>query len=224
MNNEKPYRDQAERLRKRITKKEELEHIELSKELPPRSRVHYQKAKRTRVKLKYPLIRLLAIFFILLPIVSFSIYSINESKAKRTASVEQNLSGNIESVDVRNDDPVERVFEDEEEPTEIVIEEDEEEEKEELEAEVAPELEKVEPVKEEITPPSSTVPDKDSNNDKATVQEEIIYHKVQKEETLYRIAMKYYKSQAGIDIIRQANGIQGNEIQLGQTLKIPIQK
>lgn len=223
MNNEKPYRDQAERLRKRITKKEEpLEHIEPSKELPPRSRVHYQKAKRTKVKLKYPLIRLLAIFFILLPIVSFSIYSINESKAKRSASVEQNLSGNVESVDVRNDDPVEKVVEEEEEPE---IEVAPEPEKVEHEEEPTPEPEEVEPVKVESTPSAaSTVPDKDSHNDKATEQEEIIYHKVQKEDTLYRISMKYYKSQAGIDIIKQANGIQGNEIQLGQTLKIPIQK
>ncbi|MDF1507688.1 LysM peptidoglycan-binding domain-containing protein [Robertmurraya sp. DFI.2.37] len=217
MNKEEPYRDQAERLRKRISKKEESETInDSSQELPPRSRVHYQKAKRTKVKLKYPLIRLLAIFFILLPIVSFSIYSINESKSNRSASVDHPLAGNIEAVDVKNDEPSEQGME--EERTGVDLDEDLPEiEEDEVVGE--PESEKVEPVKVD-----STLPEKESPNDKAPVKEEIIYHTVQTGETLFRISMKYYQSQSGIEIIREANGIQGNEIRIGQTLKIPIEQ
>ena len=52
--------------------------------------------------------------------------------------------------------------------------------------------------------------------------EEIIYHTVKPNETLFRVAMTYYKSQDGIPIIKKANNLQGNEIQTGQVLKIPI--
>lgn len=217
MNKEEPYRDQAERLRKRISKKEESETIkDSSPELPPRSRVHYHKAKRTKVKLKYPMIRLLAVFFILLPIVSFSIYTINESKSNRSASVDRPLSGNIEAVDVKNDEQSERGMEEER----TGVEPDEDLTRiEENEVGVEQESKKVEPAKVD-----NTLPDKESPNDKAPVKEEIIYHTVQTGETLFRISMKYYQSQSGIEIIREANGIKGNEIQLGQTLKIPIEQ
>ena len=52
----------------------------------------------------------------------------------------------------------------------------------------------------------------------------IVYHTVQPKETLYHIAMEYYHSQAGMNIIRQANHIQGDNINAGQVLKIPLNK
>lgn len=51
---------------------------------------------------------------------------------------------------------------------------------------------------------------------------ETIFHTVQKGETLYRISMHYYKSQEGIERIQNANGLVGNEISVGQKLKIPL--
>jgi LysM repeat protein len=53
---------------------------------------------------------------------------------------------------------------------------------------------------------------------------QVIYHTVKSGENLYRIALKYYHSKAGEDIIRKANNISGNEIYLGQVLKIPLNK
>ena len=53
-------------------------------------------------------------------------------------------------------------------------------------------------------------------------QEKVLSHTVQPNETLFRVAMKYYNSQDGLEIIRKANNIKGNEIQAGQVLKIPI--
>lgn len=73
MNQEKPYRDQAERLRQKIDKLNVPSAQESS--LPPRSDLHRNKKKKTKLKFKYPLIRLLVLFFILLPITIFSIYS-----------------------------------------------------------------------------------------------------------------------------------------------------
>jgi len=63
------------------------------------------------------------------------------------------------------------------------------------------------------------------HNDGAPAEEQggFLYHQVQPGETLFRIAMNYYKSQDGIEKIRQANGLSGNEISVGQTLKIPKQ-
>ena len=76
MNKERPYREQAEKLRQKIDIDpfEEGEVVE-REELPPRSRVHLQKRKKNKWKLKYPVIRLLVLFFILLPITIFGIYS-----------------------------------------------------------------------------------------------------------------------------------------------------
>ena len=76
MNKEDPYRDQAEKLRQNIERKQFEEGQVVEREdLPPRSRVHHQKHKKNKWKLKYPVIRLLVLFFILLPITIFSIYS-----------------------------------------------------------------------------------------------------------------------------------------------------
>ncbi|MEB2628625.1 LysM peptidoglycan-binding domain-containing protein [Peribacillus frigoritolerans] len=52
----------------------------------------------------------------------------------------------------------------------------------------------------------------------------VVLHTVQGEETLFRISMNYYKSQEGIALIREWNGLNGNEISKGQVLKIPIKK
>ena len=52
--------------------------------------------------------------------------------------------------------------------------------------------------------------------------EKTTFHTVVDGETLYRIAMKYYQSKSGIEIIKQANQIKGNDIHNGQKLIIPL--
>ncbi|HEX5564525.1 MAG TPA: LysM peptidoglycan-binding domain-containing protein, partial [Sporosarcina sp.] len=46
-------------------------------------------------------------------------------------------------------------------------------------------------------------------------------HIVAANETLYRIAMNYYGSDAGIEKIKKANGLSSNDIMAGQKLIIP---
>jgi len=93
-------------------------------------------------------------------------------------------------------------------------EKEQEEEKKEAaakqEKEAASEAEKQEPA--ETT--------KTENAETAT-QQSVIYHTVAANETLYRIAMKYYNSKTGIDIIKQANQLTGDNLMAGQVLKIP---
>lgn len=79
------HKDQAEQLRKRmqegeISEAKQDELLDVST-LPPRSEVHKRKKKepkhqkQSNHKLRYPLIRLLVFFFILLPFIIFSIYT-----------------------------------------------------------------------------------------------------------------------------------------------------
>jgi LysM repeat protein len=244
VNKEKPIRDQAERLRKRVERKSESK-VEKKDALPPRSEIHRQKQKKTKVKVKYPVIRLMALFFILLPITFFSILSYLDgeggplNKTLERAGVEMiNVESKEDGKDIKQE-----------------------------EEDAAPVLEEVSKPTDEIeaaaaapapSPASSNNSDKDSmdtlgaGGEKETVEgqaaatpehkgeqaspttssnsdegetaseETILYHTVKPSETLFRVAMTYYKSQDGIPIIQKANNLKGNEIKAGQVLKIPI--
>ena len=61
-------------------------------------------------------------------------------------------------------------------------------------------------------------------SDTKTGTKDIIYHKVQPGETIFRISMKYYQSKAGIDTIKSANNLTNNDIRVGQVLTIPLSK
>lgn len=100
MNNEEPYRDQAERLRQKIEKINEP--IVEASNLPPRSEMHRNKKKKTKFKLKYPLIRLLVLFFILLPITIFSIYSYMEGKYLNAKNASVTSNKEYDTINVEN--------------------------------------------------------------------------------------------------------------------------
>jgi LysM repeat protein len=239
VNKEKPIRDQAERLRKRVERKSE-HAVEKKESLPPRSEMHRQKQKKTKVKVKYPVIRLMALFFILLPISFFSIISYLDGAKVSLKKPLERAGVEMINVESQEDGKVVDQEEDQEAPSyEEIAEPDEigvvaagpapsssgdknttdtpvdgdaaENEKKTVPASSEPEAEPA--VAEGTTPPE----EKTSTN-----SEKIIYHTVKPSETLFRVAMTYYKSQEGIPIIKKANNIQGNEIQAGQVLKIPI--
>jgi LysM repeat protein len=231
MNKEEPIRDQAEKLRKRMKDVDrkvdtiENETITNSNEkLPPRSRVHKQKQmkKKTKIKVKYPLIRLLGMFFILLPIVIFSIYTYNESQ-KTSSSIPVQENKGAEAI----------YYTDEEEGLEETTETDEDEtndenvENEEKEADKIDKSTNSEQINPIETPQETTSTSEAMTTAEPKVQavdQTVVYHKVQPGETVFRLAMKYYKSQSGIDIIKKANSLSSNEITVGQTLTIPLSK
>lgn len=239
MNKEEPYREQAERLKQRIQKINDLidEREEKADLLPPREHLHREKKKKMKWKLKYPVIRLLVLFFILLPVIIFSVISYgNGNNTIRTVKPSGESVGyetiNLEdSNKEENELPVDR----QEQKNEIV---DEIEEK---NSEPQPEV--PQPSTEsgesapEVNPSSGDVAAVNQSAGKGGQQpassaasqpkppaktSKIVYHTVQPKETLFRIAMKYYSSQAGMDIIRNANNIQGDQIYAGQVLKIPL--
>ena len=234
MNREKPIRDQAERLRKRVERK--TEHAVVKKEsLPPRSELHRQKQKKTKVKVKYPVIRLMALFFILLPITFFSIITYLDG-SKGPLDLKTDRAG-IEMIDVENggSNSTKNQESSQDEDAPAIEEMTEQEDIDVATAAPAPESGSdknttVNPESTNVptvgTEPASEQPDTVVSADPAEGSDgsegKIIYHIVQQSETLFRVAMKYYKSQEGIPIIKKANNIQSNEIKAGQVLKIPI--
>ncbi|MGV2938402.1 LysM peptidoglycan-binding domain-containing protein [Mesobacillus sp. LC4] len=239
MNKEKPIRDQAERLRKRVERKSE-NLIEKKESLPPRSEMHRQKQKKTKVKVKYPVIRLMALFFILLPISFFSILSyLDSAKMPLNSNLER---AGVETIKVESKDDTKSKEQetDQEAPSYEEIANSggndvvtagpapsSSGDKNTAEAPVGDEEKEggktAVPSSAETVQEPAIAEDTTAAEEKAAESsEEIIYHTVKPNETLFRVAMTYYKSQDGIPIIKKANNIQGNEIQAGQVLKIPI--
>ncbi|EWG10806.1 LysM peptidoglycan-binding domain-containing protein [Cytobacillus firmus] len=236
MNKEDPYRDQAERLRKRIDRKQETGDSGQKSALPPRSRIHQEKRKKNKWRVKYPVIRLLALFFILLPITIFSIYQyVNSDKSINTGL-------NAESEEIGSETVV-FATNDKDEVTTIEVREEQETEKAEKTQEkeaVSDQQEKQDLQKSDAEdkgsepasdkPANQTASESTDSSRTTETQEElkkegkVVYHTVKPKETIFRIAMTYYQSQSGIEIIKQANNLPSNEIQTGQVLKIPLEQ
>ncbi|EKN69636.1 peptidoglycan-binding LysM [Neobacillus bataviensis LMG 21833] len=236
MNKEEPYRDQAERLKQRIQKINDKVDDGNSNKLPPREQVHRQKKKKTKWKLKYPLIRLLVLCFILLPIIIFSVISYRDS-GKKVNGTEKTSGSSVgyETINLDKSNAEDEIISEKSEETEPNQDTDGSgvaEENSEVPQDVAEQ-----PVS--SVPSTPSVPAPSSNNDAANKQvtdknsqpqpepvksetNKVIYHTVTKQDTLYKISMKYYQSQKGIDIIKKANKLQGEEIYVGQVLKIPL--
>jgi LysM repeat protein len=232
VNHEEPYRNQAERLRKKIEKVKDGEVPVLGKnELPSRTDIHRNKKNKTKLKVKFPIIRLLALFFILLPVGIFSAYSVLGSKEINTSDkVGTIVSGGVEEINVEDSGKAEvEVDEMTETNTPMeeveVIEKTEEENNENSADQKATLTEK----EEEVDTTNQTSIEKEPTQTgtsnvgetTTTTTTNMVYHTVQPKETLFRIAMKYYQSQSGIEIIQTANNLNGNEIMVGQVLKIP---
>lgn len=218
MNKEEPFRTQAERLKQRIEKINE-ETSEGRDKLPPREQIHREKRKKTKLKVKYPIIRILVLFFILLPIVIFSAYSyLEEGKSNKTEKVTGDSPGyeviNFEKTETESSS-VTKVEENKEVNSTVEVEEDAIE----VQQPVSPETPVLDPVSEQS---DNNIPNTDKNSSAST--ETTITHTVKTGENLYRISLKYYHSKAGEEIIRKANKLKGNEIYVGQVLKIPVKK
>jgi LysM repeat protein len=53
-------------------------------------------------------------------------------------------------------------------------------------------------------------------------KQKIITHTVQENETLYSIAMKYYQSDKGMEMIKKWNHLKSAQLHKGQVLQIPV--
>ncbi|OCA90962.1 hypothetical protein A8F94_03575 [Bacillus sp. FJAT-27225] len=255
MNKEDPYRKQAEKNRRRIViAKPDPNDVS---SLPPRSRVHQEKKKKTVLKLKYPVIRLLVLFFILLPITVLSVISNMEEnkselsarsgyeevsleeKDREIASGEENGADKSIATATREDETAERsngdakqtlqssspdkpATEGKDSQVSPVISPANTKQQQGNSAAKTSEMANKQTGQETTEPEGTQTESSGSEESKPVTSNKILYHTVKPGETLFRIAMTYYKNQAGIDTIRKANGLVGNEIETGQTLKIPV--
>lgn len=235
MNKEQPIRDQAERLRQRISKMNEEKKEESAADteissLPPRSAVHKSKKKIFKVKIRYPAIRLLVLFFILLPIVIYSIYMFKGTDLKGSNNKSVKDSENYETVNLekRDDSDKDKEIQPSDHLQEMDEDENEELKKGEVNSKVAP------PIQSGNSSDTKSTGDKsvdsqyngnqsnEGNSGGNGSGEKLIYHTVQSNESLYSISMKYYHNKSGVEIIKQANGLQNDDILAGQILKIPL--
>jgi LysM repeat protein len=239
MNKEAPYRDQAERTRKKIMRTKSNNVSPELEEIPPRSKLHRQKRNKNKWKLKYPVIRLLALFFILLPISIFSAYSYlnNDGGGVGNGAVK---SGGYEKISIEKDSTNQ-----EKQASLPVSFEEKDMEAEKTAVEPAPLAEDSVPSPADSKNPAVTPKSKVSNkvspiepkeaqeivpnqkheesNELNQTDEKTVYHTVKEGDNLFRISLTYFNSQHGMDIIRHANNLQGDEVQLGQILKIPLE-
>jgi cytoskeletal protein RodZ len=227
-----PFRDKADKSKQKIERVQDEPAPKKREPLPPRSELHRDKKKKSKVKLKYPLISLLLLFFILMPLTVFGIYSYfdNRNEPLTVFSEEKNEVQEVQ-YEGSDDDAENEVISDETPGSEqqgqeetVVADEPGKEEKEEdtkrekkLPAAKAAEVEAP-----EKAASTETAPESGREPPVEETDSEVIYHTVQSSETIFRIAMKYYKSQDGIEKIKRANNLPTNEIQSGQVLKIPL--
>ncbi|WP_411835095.1 LysM peptidoglycan-binding domain-containing protein [Peribacillus frigoritolerans] len=239
--------DQAGELRSRI------ERQKAKSSLPKRSKVHQNKKKKSKVKIKLPMIQLLALFFILLPIGFYSLYTYFQDRPLPVTKSDQVVlkEEDIESIpttataeDLKEKESAKAEAEKEKEEAEAKAkaqqeakekakaqQEAEEKAKAQQEAEAKAKAqqeaeEKAKAQQEAEEKVKKEAAEKKNVQAAKSDKEEykVVLHTVQGEETLFRISMNYYKSQEGIALIREWNGLNGNEISRGQVLKIPIKK
>lgn len=222
--------DQAEGLRTRMID----DYRQENGTYPSRSEIHKRKDKKTKRKMKYPIISILALFFILLPVFILSMNLYYSSTEDQDSTEELNIgenrvyisknqaSDNESAENVESQNSVENIEKESEENSSNQNEQVGTEETE----ETTSDSDGKQNESEEVLTPSDTTDEstqtEDNEKDSQDDFKEIKTHKVATGETLFSIAIKYYNNRSGEEIIRQYNNLVGNEIYVGQTLKIPI--
>ncbi|MCR8846981.1 LysM peptidoglycan-binding domain-containing protein [Rossellomorea sp. SC111] len=225
-----PYRDQAAKKKIKIERVPEEPPAKKREPLPPRSELHRDKHKKNKWKMKYPLISMLLLFFILLPLTVFGLYSFFDHRNGPLVVMSEDVD---DVVEVRYDQS-----ENEKEGSEAAADPKTEEDPPETEQKNASSKESASstgeknqqasapPPKETVEKPKEQIKKETKEEPQETKKEEpkvkVVYHTVKPQETLYRIAMNYYHSPSGVDRIKEWNKIQDTDIQTGQVLEIPL--
>ena len=211
-NDENKKLDQATTLRERAAKEKET--------LPPRSKLHANKKKKTKWKIHYPMVRLIGIAFFLIPIAILAIVLNDDQNI--ISKILPSESSIYEPVHVIKPTPSPKPPSSEEDKEDLKDTEETIEEEEDIQEDVT---------EEQATESSETVAEEKEEKPEPVIEEtaindeiEIIYHTVQKEETLFSISVKYYNGRHGEKIIKDFNNLITNQVNVGQTLKIPIKK
>ncbi|MFJ7975263.1 LysM peptidoglycan-binding domain-containing protein [Peribacillus sp. NPDC096379] len=185
-----------------------------AKPLPTRSELRAKKKKKR--KNRFPLIKILAAFFIAMPIAIYFLLPYLEKEKPISLTPQKKTSG-FETVEVTkriNDVESNETIDSEQEKTN--------------DKEAVPGVSNLpEEIEQPVEKPSVSVSERKEKKDKkqdAKDGYQIVYHTVSPNESLFIIATNYYKSAAGIEQIKEWNHLKGDEIQVGQVLKIPLKE
>ncbi|MDQ0219020.1 LysM peptidoglycan-binding domain-containing protein [Peribacillus cavernae] len=172
------------------------------KPLPSRSEMRRNKKKKNKWKMKFPLLKLLALFFILMPVSIYGLYTYFGQKP--LSALGENgfetveISGGTEEDGIPGTD-------------EAKSPEDAQETKAQQTDSIA----------------AGTQTHRDKQVQDSKEQEKgykILYHTVEPEETIFDVSLKYYNSDDGVALIQKWNQLSGTGIEVGQVLKIPIKQ
>ncbi|MGX2960262.1 LysM peptidoglycan-binding domain-containing protein [Peribacillus sp. JNUCC 23] len=185
-----------------------------AKPLPTRSELRAKKKKKR--KNRFPLIKILAAFFIAMPIAIYFLLPYLEKEKPISLTPQKKTSG-FETVEVTkriNDVESNETIDSEQEKTN--------------DKEAVPGVSNLpEEIEQPVEKSSVSVSERKEKKDKkqdAKDGYQIVYHTVSPNESLFIIATNYYKSAAGIEQIKEWNHLKGDEIQVGQVLKIPLKE
>ncbi|AST92281.1 MULTISPECIES: LysM peptidoglycan-binding domain-containing protein [Sutcliffiella] len=214
MDKKKETKDQASELR---------DKAKIKKAYPPRSKVHADKKKKTKWKIHYPIVRLVFISFLLIPIVILAVTQQQKGNSilSKILPTENRMAEQIQ-ISKPTSQPSQEDKKDEEKDEEVVIVDKQ------TDSSISNPKDSGNNSNNNTKDPKSEAEPKKEEKviDRQKIEDnvEIKYHTVEKEETLYRISMKYYNGRHGEKIIRDYNGLINNDIKEGQVLKIPIKK
>lgn len=246
------FKDQAHELRERIKREQsgdghtsidpkeslveknsenELQDSVTLLNLPPRSVVHSQSNKGVKLKIKFPLVRLLLLIFLVI-LLSIPLYHMWNSKYEKSDT--PSSSSDTKVGEMVSFQPVadfdDKTANDKKENTEAEKETPVIEEMEEVDnnpsSEDKDELTLVS--KEALTQNQDQGQDQNQDQDQNQVQKvdedpSPIYYQVKKGDTLFSIAMEFYGAKWGETLIIEANRLDRREVFAGETLLIPEQ-
>ncbi|MDN4608759.1 LysM peptidoglycan-binding domain-containing protein [Sporosarcina highlanderae] len=213
------YKVEFENNRKEI----ELDQPEITR-LPSRAE-RYGRQRKQKKTSRYTMINVILGVFTFIPILIFvyviyNYYYGTDSGSAKVGNTEFSVEVDTNSSSGKTDDSASVVLD--------IQKEDEDENASEGNAEQEPEEESDSKKPVVNVNPSATekkdstvVSEKPKNEGKPTEQTLSKTHIVAENETLYRISMNYYGSNAGIEKIMKANGLTSNDIMAGQKLIIP---
>lgn len=228
-------KDQAEQLRKIVNQpktamqEEEIEEEKEYDQLPPRSEVHGDKEKKTKWKVKYPLVRFLALVFILLVflIPGYALWS-KSQPATTDEDYTESVQLQEDSSDAANDDfdlpGEEKDGQAEQGKSSFVSLKPEEGVQEALADEKQQDSQasnNIKPDKPEQPKPKPE-PEPEPKPTPPPAKPEYTTYVVKAEDNLFRISLKFYGGRSGEEIIKRANNLNADgTVFEGQKLIIP---
>ncbi|PKR85940.1 LysM peptidoglycan-binding domain-containing protein [Heyndrickxia camelliae] len=226
------YIDQVEKKKQRLEKVNNIVDNDGEEVILSRMELHHSKKRKKKKKRNFPLLKVLLTFFILLPIstiVAYTYFSHHQSPLK-TGSLESPGGEEVLYETDNHDSSQDKKIvanTDKKSNEDAIINDHNSDSTHNITKNGTTTVQNTKNKVEEVNQEQKVSDNREQatsvqTNDTSDIQ--MINHVVQPKETLFSIAMKYYHSKDGIAKIIEQNHIVNNEIQVGQTLQIPLPK